>query len=234
MLTLRSRAGWLAHLYKASVQQHHRELEAAFRPHIPVDGVIFDVGAHAGQFSKLFARMAPQGRVFAFEPSAYARSILRRALAWNRIGHVEIVPLGLSDAASVSTLTTPIKRRGGVGFGLAHLGEHQAGGETYEQTVELTTLDDFFGRRGLARLDFVKADIEGWETHMLRGGINTIAARRPALFLEINEQSLARAGSTPAAIWALLEPLGYRALMAPGFAAVTQFSGAADYLFLAE
>lgn len=233
MLTLRSRAGWLAHLYKASVQQHHRELEAAFQPYIPTDAVIFDVGAHAGQFSKLFAKMAPQGHVFAFEPSAYARSILQRALAWNRLGHVDIVPMGLSDAASLSTLTTPIKRRGGVGFGLAHLGQHQPGGEAFEQTVELTTLDEFFEGHGLARLDFVKADIEGWETHMLRGGINTIAACRPALFLEINQQSLVRAGSTPAEIWTLLEPLGYRALMAPDFEAVTEFSGAADYLFVA-
>jgi FkbM family methyltransferase len=234
MLTFRSRAGWLAHLYKASVQQHHRELEAPFRPYIAADAVIFDVGAHAGQFSKLFAKMAPRGRVFAFEPSAYARSILQRALAWNHIGHVEIVPMGLSDAPAVSTLTTPIKRRGGVGFGLAHLGEHQPGGEAFEQRVELTTLDGYFDSRGLKRLDFVKADIEGWETHMLRGAIKTIAACRPALFLEINEQSLARAGSTPADIWALLEPLGYRALMAPAFEAVAEFSGAADYLFVAR
>ena len=234
MLTLRSRAGWLAHLYKASVQQHHRELEAPFRRYIPADAVIFDVGAHAGQFSKLFAKMAPQGRVFAFEPSAYARSILERALAWNRIANVEIVPKGLSDGPSISTLTTPIKRRGGVGFGLAHLGEHQPGCEAIEQTVELTTLDGFFNSRRLERLDFIKADIEGWETHMLRGAIKAVTAYRPALFLEINEQSLARAGSTPADIWALLEPLGYRALMAPGFEAVTGFSGAADYLFVAR
>jgi FkbM family methyltransferase len=234
MLTFRSRAGWLAHLFKASVQQHHRELEGPFRPYVAADAVIFDVGAHAGQFSKLFAKMAPQGRVFAFEPSAYARSILQRALAWNHIGNVEVVPMGLSDAPAVSTLTTPIKRRGGVGFGLAHLGDHQSGGEAFEQTVELTTLDGFFESRGLARLDFIKADIEGWETHMLRGGIKTVAACRPTLFLEINEQSLARAGSTPAQIWALLEPLGFRALMAPDFVAVSRFSGPADYLFVAR
>jgi hypothetical protein len=69
---------------------------------------------------------------------------------------------------------------------------------------------------------------------MLRGAIKTIAACRPALFLEINEQSLARAGSTPADIWALLEPLGYHALIAPDFGAVAAFSGAADYLFVAR
>jgi len=75
----RQRASWLAHVFKAATQQHHRELRALFAPHIPTDGVIVDVGAHAGQFSKLFAAMAPRGHVFAFEPSAYARSVMEPA-----------------------------------------------------------------------------------------------------------------------------------------------------------
>ena len=233
MPSFRRRADWLAHVLKASLQQHHRELEAPFRPHIARDAVVFDVGAHAGQFSKLFAKLAPQGRVFAFEPSAYARSILQPALAWNRLGHVEIVPKGLSDADGSLVLHTPIKRRGGLGFGLAHFGGDE-GRPTMTQTVNLTTLDGFFAGRGLNRLDFIKADVEGWEAHVLRGGRQTLAAHRPTLFLEVVETSLARAGSSPAEIWGLLTPLGYRALKAPLFEPVTGYDGGGDYLFVAS
>jgi FkbM family methyltransferase len=234
MLNLSARAGWTAHLWKATTQQHHRELDRVFRPHVPADAVVFDVGAHAGQFSKLFSRMAVDGRVFAFEPSAYARSILAPALKWNRIGNVEIVPMGLSEIESVGRLSTPIKRRGGMGFGLASLGADDGRHPIMEQTVTLTTLDGFHGSRGLTRLDFIKADVEGWEVHALRGARQTLAAHKPVLFLEVVESSLTRAGTTPAEIWAMLTSLGYRALKAPAFTPVDGYDGPSDYLFEAR
>jgi FkbM family methyltransferase len=226
-----ARMGWLAHVLKAATQQHHIEFRDAFRPHVPGDAVVFDVGAHAGQFSKLFAAMAPRGRVFAFEPSGYARSVLEPALRWNRARNVEIVPLGLSDAEGVSVLHTPIKRRGELGFGLAHLGEDAGARATREQTIRLTTMDAFVAGRGLTRLDFVKADVEGWELHALKGAERTLATFRPALFLEVVESSLARAGATPGDIWARLEPIGYRARKARDFRPVDGFAGDGDYLF---
>jgi len=232
MTSFRRRADWLAHVLKAATQQHHRELEVVFRPHVARDAVVVDIGAHAGQFSKLFAKLAPDGQVFAFEPSAYARSILEPALAWNRLGHVEVVPKGLSDADGSLVLHTPIKQRGGLGFGLAHFGGDDTR-PSMTQTVDLTTLDGFFARRGLDRLDFIKADVEGWEAHALRGGRQTLAKYRPVLFLEVVEASLARAGSSPREIWDLLTPLGYRALKAPLFEPVDGYDGGGDYLFVA-
>jgi FkbM family methyltransferase len=232
-LGLGARMGWLAHVLKAATQQHHLEFREAFRPHVPGDAVVFDVGAHAGQFSKLFAAMAPRGEVFAFEPSVYARSVLGPALAWNRVRNVEIVPLGLSDADATMVLHTPIKKRGQLGFGLAHLGEDTGARATQEQAIRLTTMDGFVAERGLTRLDFIKADVEGWELHALKGGARTLAAFRPALFLEVVESSLARAGATAADIWAELEPIGYRARKARDFHPVEGFAGDGDYLFTA-
>lgn len=232
-LSWRAYTGWLAHVLKAAIQSHHRELEAPFKPYVPSDAVVFDIGAHAGQFSKLFARMAPRGRVFAFEPSNYAQSVLRPALRWNGLRNVEIVPMGLSDAPGALVLHTPIKKRGEVGFGLAHLGTDNDPRAMVEQTVELTTLDAFFTGRGLTRLDFIKADVEGWEAHVLRGGARTLAAHKPALFLEVVETSLSRGGATPNDIWGLLDPLGYKALKAPDFTACQAFDGPGDYLFVA-
>ncbi len=234
-MTLKRRVDFLAHLLKATLRQHHRELIPVFAPHIPDEAVVIDVGAHAGQFSKLFAKMAPRGRVYAFEPSAYARSILTRSLAFNRLNHVKVVPVGLSDAPGELILHTPIKARGGLGFGIAHFGDDgEDSRDTLDQIVPLTTLDAFAQQEGLSRLDFLKADVEGWEVSVLKGGLATLAKHRPALFLEISDASLARAGAKPTDIWDILRPLGYRALRAPDFVAVDGYAGVEDYLFVAD
>ena len=158
-LTFRQRSDWVAHVLKAGFQQHHRELIPVFAPHISEDSVIIDVGAHAGQFARLFAGMAPKGQVWSFEPSEYARSVMTSAAAIRRIDNITLVPMGLSDAPGELVLHTPVKKAGGLGFGAAHLGEDDGSRPTVAQTVRLTTLDAFVVEHGIARVDFIKADI---------------------------------------------------------------------------
>jgi FkbM family methyltransferase len=231
-LTFRQRASWAAHVFKAVTQQHHRELAPLFAPLIAEEAVVIDVGAHAGQFAKLFAGLARRGRVYAFEPSAYARSVLGPALAVGGRGRVEIVPLGLSDQAGETVLHTPIKRRGGLGFGIAHLGgDAPAAGAGVDQAVALTTLDAFVAARGLGRLDFIKLDIEGWELRALSGGLETLRRFRPALYVEVDGAMLARAGDAPEALFALLAGLGYAAWRVPAMTPAAGYDGPGDYLF---
>jgi FkbM family methyltransferase len=208
-LSLRERLSWCAHLWKAATQQHHRAYAPLFRRYVPHDGVVCDVGAHAGQFAKLFAGIARDGKVYAVEPGGYALSILRRVMALHRLTNVEIVAAGLSDGARAETLHVPVKRSGSMGYGLSHLGAESRASAS--ETVTLTTLDAFAAEKQLAQLDFIKADIEGWEMRMLAGGKAAIARFRPALLLEVQAAHLARTGDTPADIWRFFAPLGYEA-----------------------
>jgi FkbM family methyltransferase len=237
-LTFRQRLGWIAHCFKAATQDHHPELERLFGPMIAKDAVIADVGAHAGQFAKLFARLAPQGRVYAFEPSSYALSVLRQALSWNKYHQVSVEPYGLSDAAGSFTLSTPLKRgRAEVGFGLAHFGADNDPREQRVETCFVKALDEVAREKNLTRLDFIKADVEGWEARMLAGGLETVARFKPILFLEVVASSLARAGSKPEDIFAPLEKLGYSARPMRADASLGPaggFVGDQDYLFEAS
>jgi len=234
-LTLRQRATFLAHLYKATVRRHHRAMLPVLAPCLPEDGVVLDAGAHAGQYAKLFAACVPRGVVYAFEPGSYARAILTAAMRLRRCRNVRVVAKGLSDAEGETTLSTPIKAGGSLGFGLAHLGPADDGRTMVRERVPVTTIDRFARETALTRLDFIKADIEGWEVRLLQGARDTIAAFRPAIMLELVSGHLERAGSRGTQAWQLLAPFDYTAYRlpdGPATAPVAEFAGDGDYLFL--
>ncbi|MEW6090842.1 MAG: FkbM family methyltransferase [Pseudomonadota bacterium] len=237
-LTFRQRATWIAHLFKAVAYQYHRDLGIRLAPLLPEDGVAIDVGAHAGQHAKLFARAMPRGTVYAFEPGSYALSILRKTVFLHRLSNVVVVPRGLSDAPAVMTLSIPVKKRGSLGFGLSHLGAERPDREAVQEEVHLTTLDSFVAENGIGRIDFIKADIEGWEPHFLRGALTSIGRFRPAIMLEVNER--AEAGTPDGkGVFEILEPFGYAIFKtfehdAYRMTRVDRYDGPADYVFVPE
>jgi FkbM family methyltransferase len=203
---------FLAHLFKATTQQHHRALTATIARLVPPDGVVIDVGAHAGQYTKLFARAAPDGRIFAVEPGSYARSILRTVVWLHGLSNVAVLPVALGTVSGLDMLTLPVKGRTSVGFGLAHLGAPQDRWRAVAQElISLTTLDRVVEALALDRVDFVKADIEGWELRLLHGGRDTLQRFRPHLMIEFVDEHLSRAGDRLDDAFTFLQQLGYAA-----------------------
>jgi Methyltransferase FkbM domain len=120
--------------------------------------------------------------------------------------------MALGANSGLGTLTLPVKRRGPLGFGLAHLGTLGNRWDAIAQElVALTTLDAVVAVLGLDRLDFIKADIEGWELRPLHGGQDALRRFRPRLMLELAEDHLARAGDRLDDAFAFLGELGYAA-----------------------
>ena len=209
-LGARARATWCAHAWKAVTRQYHGDLRPVLRRFVARDATVFDAGAHAGQFSKLFARLAPAGNVYAFEPSPYALSILRLALRAHGLKNVRVVAAACGETPGALTLTTPVKASGAgsVRFGIAHLGG-AAGDGARRDDVPVIALDAFMEENRIDRLDFIKADVEGWEVRMLLGAARTIARCRPPLLLELNDAWLRRAGDSLAGAWRLLSDWRY-------------------------
>jgi FkbM family methyltransferase len=202
--------GFFAHLFKAMVKQHHRGLVPALQRVIAEDAIVFDVGAHAGQFTKLFAKLAAKGFVFSFEPGSYARMILRAGVRASGLRNIAILPFALGDRNGVAMLHVPVKRSGSYGFGLSHIGAPDRPGE--REAVAVATLDEAAEVLGIERLDFVKADIEGYELRLIAGAAKTLRRFKPVLLIEVDESRLTRAGTTKEALWAAIVALGYRAV----------------------
>jgi FkbM family methyltransferase len=227
---------FLAHLFKAALKQHHRALIPTLAQLIPPDAVVFDVGAHAGQYTKLFARAAARGQVYAFEPGSYARSILR-AVVWVRgLANVTVLPMALGAASGITMMNLPIKRRSSLAFGLAHLGMPiERWPVIAQELVPLTTIDTVVKVLAPERLDFIKADIEGWELRLLHGAERALRRFRPRLLIELSDEHLARAGDRLADAFGFLAQLGYSAFeRSSGGALVPVVSpGDGDFWFIA-
>ncbi|MDB5376630.1 MAG: hypothetical protein JWR00_1076 [Rubritepida sp.] len=208
--------GWLIHVFKMATRRDHDDLLPALMPLLARDAVVIDVGAHGGQFARLFSTMVPDGRVVAVEPSGYARSILR-VVAWlHGLNNVLIIAAALGSSPGVAILRTPLKRRGDVGYGLSslRLGERDDRPQLWE-AVAVVSLDQLVAALELARVDLIKADIEGFEPELISGGRLTLQRHRPALLLEMDQARLAVFGFELDLFWAELEELGYRPYRIP-------------------
>lgn len=198
--------GWFEHLWKSVVMQSHADMRAPLRHVLPVGGIAMDVGAHGGQLTRLLASMVgPSGLIVAVEPSGYARSILGPALFLRRVRNVIVIACALGASNGLLVLRTPLKRLGAMGWGLANLSAaDQQQRQSVAEPVPVLTLDDLVQGLELTRLDFIKVDIEGHEAAFVAGGKATLARFRPALLLEMSASRMAKAGASPAALWATL------------------------------
>jgi len=175
-------------------------------------GVFIDLGANQGEFSISAARLMGEcGRVFAFEPSPVMQKRLARNIALNGFAQVSIEPFAVADEPGRLALFSPIGafEDGTVNAGLPTL--YGRGSDAAAQTtaVTVTTLDDWQQRRGIARVDVIKMDIEGAELPALRGGLRLIQRFRPTLFIELNAVTSRAAGYTMQDLVAWLHEQNY-------------------------
>jgi len=199
--------GFIAHLFKSATRQDHSGLAKLIGHYLPADGVAVDVGAHGGQMTRLLAGIAHNGFVLAVEPSGYARSILRLALFLRGYRNVAVAAMALGAAAGTTLIRTPLKAGGDMGYGLANLID--GGGRFVAEPVAVVTLDSLAACLQLHRLDFIKADIEGFEDELIKGATSVLRTMRPAIYMEMDDGFLRRAGSSLDMLWARMTESGY-------------------------
>jgi len=193
-------------------------LERFLRP----GSVFLDVGANEGFFSVLASRLVgPHGRVVAVEPQQRLAPVIRRNLELNDCANVSVFSYAISDRRGEAEL---------------HLAPDTNTGSTalYQSTryrlprvtVPVTTLEDFAARAELARIDFAKMDIEGFEYEAILGSPRLFESGQiAALALELHPGPIAHRGLDPAAIARFLSRCGY-ALAADAPTAVWVHRGA--------
>jgi FkbM family methyltransferase len=187
-----------------------RETGRAIERLVKPGATVLDIGANIGAHTLNLGRLVgPTGGVFAFEPTSYAFHKLKRNLELNPEFAVRVV----AEQAQL-TCETKLKRKVQIYSSWKVVGDEprhpkHLGIAQSTDGASVITLDGYFQNVYVSKIDFVKLDVDGFETDVLAGGIQTLRRDLPTICLELAPYALEERGSSLAELLAVLKNLGY-------------------------
>lgn len=172
------------------------------------DMTFVDVGANQGEFSLFASRRLPKGRVLAFEPMSLFFDRLTFNVRLNGITNVQCYKFGLSDRKA----EVPIY------FNAQNNANHEGLASVFsldrrdqnKEIISLSTLDEVLkAASSIGSVDFIKIDVEGSEWAVLKGSQEVLRKYRPALMVELNDETAALAGYSVEEMITWLQQFGY-------------------------
>lgn len=148
-------------------------LESLARIH--PEAMIFDVGAHHGEWSSMASTAAPGARIHAFEPVPSTFAKLQNTCTG--LGRVTTHQLGLAERdGTIEFAVVAAREELSSGLPGVHGDFHQFNHEVIKCPV--LTVDRFCAENGIGRIDLLKLDVEGLEPAVLKGGLRMLAEKR--------------------------------------------------------
>ncbi len=195
-LTPKIRSGFLKGMrWSASVSDtsylvgtYEEDAIEKFQTYLKPGGALYDIGANAGYFSLVGAKLlAEGGKVYAFEPMPDNLALLHKHLKINQLSNVEVLPLAVNDKGGTLTFTYSDNLSANTYVADSPMFNRQ------ERTlqVESTSLDQFMeSQSDLTPPTLIKIDVEGAEYDVLVGAKNTLIRYQPAILLATHDNHL--------------------------------------------
>lgn len=193
----------------ASFEAVERAERAFYHQAVRPGMTVFDVGAHVGELTRLFAGLAAGGTVHAFEADPGVAAELRQNT--HGIANVVVNAVAVSDhegRVQLHSYDGPFRAfnsladRPFADYGIDP-------GPARRSTVPATTIDAYCAAHAIDRIDLLKIDVEGAELQVLRGARAMLADARIACVIFEFGQATFDMGNTPAALAAFLTGCGY-------------------------
>lgn len=169
-----------------------------------------DIGAQKGYVSLTLAKaVGSQGRVLAFEPDKRAAEKLAANIDRANQSVIEVFHCALGEREGSCTFVLSKV------LGWSSRFPNELAKTAIEETVEVkvNSLDEMIERKEIVvdacRLSFIKLDAEGSEPLILKGMSGLLSTAKPVLFMEVNYDSLAAAGSSPQELQEILRDLQF-------------------------
>lgn len=143
---------------------------------------VLDVGAYIGTHTLAFSQfVGSNGRVYAFEPRREIHEILSENILLNNLENVVTLNVGVGEEnQDLSLRSLDINQAANFGGLNLQLKDNLSDSESYE--IKILKIDSL----EIGKIDVIKVDVEGMETLVLRGSMETVHRDRPIFFSECN------------------------------------------------
>lgn len=184
-------------------------------PRLFAGGDVLDVGANVGYTAAVFAGAVDAGRkVWAFEPERRNFELLERVVAARHLGG-RVVPVRAAVGREEGSIDLLVNRDQPTDHRVLTEPMRRAlGPAAPTERVPLVTLDAFAAREGIARIAFVKIDVQGYELPVCEGMAGLLERNPDAcLAVEYSPGQMVELGLDPAALRDFFEGRGYRSYL---------------------
>ncbi len=179
--------------------------------HVKPGMTVLDAGANIGSHTLHLARLVGcTGRVYAFEPTAFAYAKLLRNLSLNPELQSRVVAYqyfltreGSSTLPANVYSSWPLVARHNVHP--KHLGEEKS-----TSGAQMKTLDQVMSENGDPAVHVIKIDVDGFECEVLSGARAILSRHKPTLVMELAPYILAERGSSAQELISFLLAHGYQ------------------------
>ena len=157
------------------------------RKHLHTGDIIYDLGAHVGYTTTLFAhRLQGSGEVHAFEILPSTADHLRKTIKANSFENITVHNVGLGKEAAEFDL--PVGPTA-----MTSLLAKKLDGQEFER-CKVVRLDDYKREKGLPAPNLIKMDIERAEIDCLYGSLEMIKESRPTMIIAFHSKALLQEG----------------------------------------
>jgi FkbM family methyltransferase len=146
--------------------------------HLPAGGAFLDVGANIGCFTVPAARhLKDSGQVLALEAAPGVFPYLQENVRLNNLSNVKAVQCAVSHEEGAQA---PFYQAPADHFGMGSLAP-----QFYAEPVFVATrtLDSLLAENGVARVDVIKVDVEGFEHGVFQGAENLLCGENPPVII---------------------------------------------------
>lgn len=173
------------------------EYDEVFKVLIRQAKCFFDVGSNIGYFSMLAAKVNPNIKVYAFDPSPGPFHYLSENIKLNGF-EKNIVPNQLALSDNVGSIEFILAYNPKYKFlkyntlgGAGHISGVRPDSSSKKVIAQTDTLDNYVAKHGIDQIDFIKLDAEEAEHMILNGGQETIKRFRPIIACEVFDADMA-------------------------------------------
>lgn len=149
--------------------------------------VLFDVGAHIGEYILFGNKSVPMNQIYAFEPNDGQYRLLKKTFR-----KAKIYNIALSNENGIKQFKVPVlkgKQQTTRGTLKVNIQEKDEESKVIFE-VKVKTLDTFVEDQKIDNLGLIKIDVEGAELDVIEGATKTIARMHPTLILELEKRHL--------------------------------------------